>query len=98
MDEPQQLVLVRCTPLVFQALKSQADERGVSIEDQALEQLKIAVDPDRDEDATCVITVRCKRSLHSALSAIAHDSRRSLNREVVEALKNHVTRVGVPES
>ncbi len=45
-----------------------------------------------------VIMVRLPRELHAKLVAIAHDARRSLNKECIEALTNHVTRVGTPET
>jgi predicted HicB family RNase H-like nuclease len=44
-----------------------------------------------------MITVRLPRSLHDKLLAIAADADRSLNKECLEALANHVTRVGTPE-
>jgi predicted HicB family RNase H-like nuclease len=45
-----------------------------------------------------MITVRLPRSLHKKLRLIAAEAERSLNRECIEALTNHVTRVGTPET
>ena len=53
-----------------------------------------------DEDGKKMkqLCVRLPRDLHKELRVIAAQADRSLNRECIEALRNHVSRVGTPES
>lgn len=61
--------------------------------------MKVTKSDDGDgSDETTMITVRLPRSLHKKLRVIAAEAERSLNRECIEALTNHVTRVGTPET
>jgi predicted HicB family RNase H-like nuclease len=53
---------------------------------------------DEDGKKTSMVCVRLPRELHRQLRVIAAQAERSLNRECIEALRNHVSRVGTPES
>jgi predicted HicB family RNase H-like nuclease len=57
-----------------------------------------AAKPRGEQDKITMITVRLPKSLHKKLRVIAAEAERSLNKECLQALINHVTRVGTPET